>query len=381
MSENDRGPVRVLHALVRLGSGGVEQRRLTLARGLPKQEYEQVVICTDSFGGLPEEFEKSGCKVLEIDQHRRIFDPKPYCQLLKVIKDFNPHIIHGAVYEGVALAAISGSLGRVPVIIGEETSQPSNRSWKGNALYRMFAGLCHHMVGVSPAVVDYLTKTIFLPSDKVTLINNGVAEKAPISVDKVQSMRLEFGFPSGSFIIGTVGRVLDDDKRISDLIRALAIISKSNSSVYLLIVGSGPDEAALKRLAQDFGVAHNVVFAGYQANPRPFYQLMDVFSLASSMEAFGLVLVEAMFAELPVVATRVGGIPSIVEEGNTGYLVPPFQPEALADAILSLIDDHSLRRSMGKRGRKRALEHFSADRYVRDVDALYKRLLIERNVL
>jgi len=373
--------IRVLHCLYRVGSGGVEQRRLSMIKKLDPAVYEQRLICFESIGELENQFVEAGCSVELVGDFKSILDPFPYYNAMKIVQQFKPHIIHGAVFEGVALAAVSGLLGRVPVVIGEETSDPSNRSWKGNSLYRIFAGLCHHMVGVSSAAVDYLTDTARLPPRKVTLINNGVSEKMPVSSDEVQRIRSALGFPSDSFIIGTVGRVLDDHKRISDMIRALALISKTKPNVYLLVVGSGPDESALKRLAKDLGIERNVCFAGYQANPQPFYQMMELFALASAREAFGLVLVEAMFAELPVVATRVGGIPSIVEEGSTGCLVHPSQPAELAASIVNLIDNPSLRQSMGKRGRQRALEHFSADRYIQDVDAFYRRLLAERKVL
>lgn len=119
-------------------------------------------------------------------------------------------------------------------------------------------------------------------------------------------------------------------------------------------------------------------FVGYQANPQPYYALMDVFALASASEAFGLVLVEAMFAGLPVVATRVGGIPTVVAEGETGLLVDPGDPLALANALLKLERSRSLRHDMGAKGRIRALTRFSAERYVADVDRLYQKLASQR---
>ena len=105
---------------------------------------------------------------------------------------------------------------------------------------------------------------------------------------------------------------------------------------------------------------------------------MDVFALASAHEAFGLVLVEAMFAECPVVATRVGGIPAVVSDGDTGFLVAPMAPQALADRLLRLLEDPALRVAMGKSGLARAREKFSAERYVREFDELYQRLAKER---
>ena len=175
-------------------------------------------------------------------------------------------------------------------------------------------------------------------------------------------------------MIGTVGRLDDIHKRVSDLIRAIAIICQSNSNVHLIIVGGGADEEMLRQLASEQGVAQRVHFLGYQANPRPYYALMDVFAIASASEAFGLVLVEAMFAGLPVVATRVGEIPSVVDEGETGLLVERGQPREIADAILALEGSPDLRRAMGHKGRAKALAEFREDRYVQNVGELYQKL-------
>jgi len=373
--------VRVLHCLETIGSGGVEQRRLSLIKGLDATQYEQRVVCTQAIRGLPSEFERAGCRITQVGVFRSITDRAPYRAALEVVRSYQPDIIHGAVYEGVALAAVAGRLGKVPIIIGEETSDPRNRSWKGDLLYWALASLCHHMVGVSSSATGYLLQTIKLPRRKVTLIENGVSQKLRASETTVKALRKKFDLPIGGLVIGTVSRLIDDPKRVSDLIRAMSMVVSEHPEAWLLVVGAGPDEGALKALANDLGLSDHVRFVGYQADPQPFYQVMDVFALASAHEGFGLVLVEAMFAELPVIATRVGGIPNIVQESETGYLVEPFQPVNLANFILRLADDPTLRHSMGLKGRARALAQFSAERYVGDVDALYQRLLAERRVI
>lgn len=370
--------IKILHCLFRVGSGGVEQRRLSLARHLDSSRYEQKLICTDAWGGLPEAFKNYGCDIVDIGQIRHIADYKVYRNALHLIKDWRPDIIHGAVYEGVAIAAISGRLGGVPIIVGEETSDPTNRRWTGHALYRILAGLTHHMVAVSPVVREYLVQSLRIPAEKVSQINNGVAERSPVVDGAIEEIRSRFGLCSGNFVIGTVGRLVDPYKRVSDLIRALAVLhQKGASHTRLVVVGDGPDRNSLSDLAASLGVSESVMFAGYQEDPQPFYGVMDVFALASASEAFGLVLVEAMFAGLPVIATRVGGIPTVVEDGRTGVLVPPLAPERLAEAILMLANDETVCRDMGARGRERARAEFSAERYVSDVDRLYQRLLAQ----
>lgn len=368
------GKLRVLHCLQTVGSGGVEQRRLTLARQLDVTRYEQAIVCTQAIGGLPPQFAEVDCPIHAVGVFSNIYDLGPYRRALNIVRKYRPHIIHGAVYEGVALAAVAGRLGRVPIIVGEETSDPSSRRWKGHVLYRLLASMTHRMVAVSPAVREYLVNKIHLPDKHVTLINNGVCRPALATDSQVQEVRAAHGLSSSHFIIGTVGRLFDDHKRVSDIIRALPQVLMECPAARLLVVGGGPDEAILRTLAGELGVADQVCFAGYQSNPQPYYAVMDVFALASAREAFGLVLVEAMFSGLPVVATRVGGIPTVVQDGETGLLIDVGQPHAIAEALLSLARDGRLRRVMGRNGETRAVSHFSAARYVREVDELYRNL-------
>lgn len=372
------GKLRILHCLETVGSGGVEQLKLIKARRLDKSRYEQLLICTQALGALPSQFAAAGCPVHEIGVFRGIFDRERYARALAVVRDFRPHIIHGAVYEGVAVAALAGRWAGVPVILGEETSDPVNRRWSGHLLYRGLAALTHHMVAVSPAVHDYLLSGIKLPSNKVTLVNNGVAEPAGATAEQKRHVREELGIQPGDFIIGSCGRLLDEHKRFSDLIPAFARVRQQFPNAKLLIVGEGPDEAMLRGLASQLGVSDHVLFAGYQGDTRPYYEIMDIFALASAHEAFGLVLVEAMFAGLPVVATRVGGIPTVVKQGETGFLVEPKAPAELAKRLLDLISNPSQRQSMGEMGLMRARAEFGAERYVRQFDELYQRLAAKR---
>lgn len=367
--------IKILRSLVRIGSGGVEQCHLNLAQGLDPSRYEQRLICTDVFGGLPEIFFNAGCRVDVLGPLRHIADVAPYRNALKIIRDWKPDIIHGAVFEGVAIAAVAGRLGGVPIIVGEETSDPQNRRWKGHLLYRLLAGMTHHMVAVSPAVQDYLVNRIKLPAGKVTLITNGVAEPLPASSERIDEVRTALGIRHDDFVIGSCGRLDDQHKRFSDLIHALALVRLECLNAKLLIVGNGSDEAMLRALAAQLGVTDQVIFAGYQVDTRPYYEVMDIFALASAHEAFGLVLVEAMYARLPVVATRVGGIPGVVLEGETGYLVQPLDPPALARQLVTLRNDVALSQKMGLSGLDRARNEFGSKRYVNEFDDLYKRLV------
>ena len=198
---------------------------------------------------------------------------------------------------------------------------------------------------------------------------------------RVTALRKELDIPCEAFVIGTVGRLQDPCKRTSDIIRALPKVLDSIPEAQLLIVGSGPDEGMLRALAAKLGVTEKVVFAGYQAEPRPYYELMSVFVLASANEAFGLVLVEAMLSELPVVATRVGGILTVVQEGKTGLLVEPEKPDKIASKIIELAREPELRFKMGRAGKARARAEFSSERYVAEVEKMYLDLARARALI
>lgn len=370
--------IRVAHCLQTIWSGGVERRRLSLARSLAREEYEQIIICTEAKGDMRNRFEDAGCRVHEIGQFRIPLDPGRIVKALPLLRGFRPHIAHGAVFEGTSTAAIAGRLARVPIVIGEETSDPQNRGPMGHALFRLLAELTDCTVAVSPAVREYLTQTLRIPEKKAVLITNGIAEPAAADPGRVSDIRSGLGLRSGDLLVGAVGRVLDDHKRFSDLITALAQVRRARPDTHLVIVGDGPDRAALEQQAAALDIGAFVHFAGYQGDTRPWFEAMDVFAHVAAREAFGLVLVEAMFAARPVLATRVGGMPGIVDEGVTGTLVAPKRPDLIAAELGALLDAPERRRAMGSAGLARARAHFHVDRYVGEVEALYQSLFARK---
>lgn len=370
--------IRVAHCLETVGSGGVEQTRLTLASHLPADRYEQILICTKAIGALPDQIRAAGCPIVPVGVLRYPLDPRSHRRAYQALRQFRPHIVHGAVFEGISLATLAGRLARVPVVLTEETSDPDNqpRSWRGTALYRMLTALGDKAIAVSPATQRYLVQTLGLPADKVVTVLNGVTDPPPPSLADIAHVRASMtGWSPNQLVLGCVGRLLDSHKRFSDAIRALPGIRAAGIDARLLIVGEGPDQDMLAALAEELGVTALVFFAGYQGDTRPYFGAMDILVHPPATEAFGLVLAEAMFARLPVVATRVGGIPDVVADGETALLVSPGQPEALAEAIIRLARDPAERATMGEAGLARARAKFGADRYAQTIDKLYTEVL------
>jgi glycosyltransferase involved in cell wall biosynthesis len=367
-----------MHCIEALWSGGVEQMKLVEAKGLDRNRYEQAIICTKATGALPQRFADAGCTVHEIGEFRRIDDAERYRNAFRFVKEFRPHIIHGAVFEGVAIAALVGRAAGVPVIIGEEITEPRNRRWRGHLLFRALASLTHHMVAVSPQVEDYLVGRLKLPQKKVTLINNGIYEPQPASQEQKLVVRDRHGIQPEDFIVGCCCRLSEIDKRVSDLIKAFAMVCSERPNAKLLLVGDGPDAEGLRELAISLGIAEKVLFPGYIGDTRPYFEIMDVFALASAFEGLPVALLEAMYAGIPVVATEVGGIPTAVVDQVTGFLVAPNAPAELASKIARLADDAGLRNAMGEAALARAKSDFSAERCVSQFDRLYQRLVRSR---
>ena len=370
-------PIRVMHILPWLLAGGVERRRLHLARHLDGDCFEQRVICLNAKDAIIEDFDEESVKVTKLPS-RGEWSPLDLAGIQRVareIREWQPDIVHGAVFEGVSMAALAGRLAEAPLIIVEETGDDSVRSWRGNLVMAAMTRLADACVGVSKSVGDYLRSTLRIDSSRVFQIDNGVCEFERSSPKRSRQLRSEWGIPEEAFVIGSLGRILNSQKRFTDLVEAFSLIADDVPESYLLIVGSGDDLEMLKSLVADKGLDGRVVFTGYQHDVEDFYGMMDVFALLSVHESFGLVVAEAMFCKLPVLATRVGGMQYSVQDGKTGILVDSLAPRQAADAIRKLHSSPELREQMGRAGRERAERNYGAKRYAQDVREMYLELL------
>lgn len=361
-----------------IASGGVEQRRLLLAKWFDPNQYTLKIICTNAIGEIPKELEKLGVEVIEVGGFKHPFHLSKHKRVLNILKEFRPHIFHGATFEGFSMAAIGGLLGKVPIVILEETSDPKNRSMKANFLLRQFVKFSDSIVAISPNVKCYLIHKAKIPFQKIRLITNGVQIPREVLFEELNEIRIQQYLKITDFVVGFVGRLFDDHKRVSDLIKAILRIK--DPSIKLLIVGDGKDREELENLIDNLAIQERVIFVGYQSDPSAFYEIMDVLCVPSSREGFGLVAAEAMLHKLPVIATKVGGLQDIVEDHETGFLIPPYSPQMIADKIQYLIDHPKTRKKMGEKGYQRAMENYTAERYCKEVEDLYLELLKKKGI-
>lgn len=372
--------IRVLHIMSTVTGGGVERRRLSLAKAFKGSNFQMKLVGTFKSGAIAEQIEENGVEIIEVGDFNGPFHWEKHRKIQKIIDDFQPHIIHGAVYEGVTMAAINGFIKKVPVVILEETSDPQNRSAKADFLLRIFSWTADRFIAIAPNVADYLINTAKIDSKKVITINNGVEIPREVSSEEIIKLRNQYHITPTDFIIGTVGRLFDDHKKITDIIAAIKMVQNVDN-LKLLVVGSGRDEELIKQKAIDLGVQDKVIFTGYQFDTAPFYKLMNVFCIASQREGFGLVAAEAMLHRLPVIATKVGGLQNVVVHDETGILINPNQPKDIALAINKLYNDPQLLDSFAEKGFKRAMDNYTEERYVKEVINLYSELLKSKNIV
>jgi glycosyltransferase involved in cell wall biosynthesis len=219
-----------------------------------------------------------------------------------------------------------------------------------------------------------------IPHSEVRVVYNAVEiERFDPSLPP-RAARRRLGLPETEILIGTVGRMQPWKGHHLFLQMAHQVSERLPDAGFLIVGGrvfaaDADYEQQLRRLAAELGIAERVVFAGQQADVAPWFAAMDIFVHCSSAEPFGRVVVEAMAAGRPVVAFADGGVPEIVVEGETGYLVPPGSVEHLAAAVTALTADPALRAQMGQAGRRRVETTFSPQVHVRQIEAIYDEIL------
>ena len=369
------GQYRILHTLGWVTQGGVERLRASTAEHLNDQRFQHHLICQVAEDPLLGVLTSHGWKVYEIGAARHILDFSWFLRAWKVSRTIRPHLVHGAVFEGCALATFLGIVHPATKVVLEEQSDGRHRSWRGRALLKAFSFLADKHIGVAPQIVQYLRDDVRVQAKKLVLLNNAVPQHPTPSAEKMEELRESLSLTPNDFVLGSVGRLNDDHKRFSDLIGAMGGLDRRLSDIKLLIVGGGEDEEMLRDLAEELSVNERVIFTGFRPDVRELVHIMDAFALVSSGEALPLALIEAMHSGVATIATDVGGNRYVLDQGRVGIVIPPNNPSELQRSIERLYTDFELRERLGTEGQKRAIMKFSLDNYLCDLAALWEDLL------
>ena len=394
----DRGNgrrIRVLRVIARLNMGGPALHVTYLARGLAARGYDTTLVAGDV--GRGEESmafvaERAGVEVVRLQGLSRevspLRDALAAWRVARIIRRVRPDVVHTHTAKAGAIgrvAAVLAGPGRRPVVVHTFHGHVL-RGYFGSAgtlLFRaietVLARVTDRLVAVSPEVRDELVGLHVAPSRKFTVVRLGIELEPRVRFDgDAAEVRRRHGIPAEKFVVGWFGR-MPAVKRTDDLLTMLAGVRERGVDALLLLVGDGDDRERLEQRAHDLGLARSCLFVGYQEDVAPWYAVCDTVCLTSASEGTPVTIIEALAAGRPVVATRVGGVPDVVDEGETGFLVRPRDTHALAERLEILARDPERRIAMGAAGRERTLERYAVDRLVDDVDALYRDLLAARS--
>jgi len=368
--------MKVLHLINTLSTGGAEMHLLTLCRYLKRQNVEIVVVClrehVKDSRSLRLDFEEEAIRVINLHADSR-YDSLFLGRIARVMREERPDILH----THLPRADFAGAFARVfhPGLVWVcSVHAIYSEDWSGRWSLPLFDLLWRRadvMVCISHAVREWLVGR-GVPPDKARVIHYGI-EPAKFSEPRV-NLREQWGLNDNA-VVGSIGR-LELRKGHDLLIQAMPELCMRVPSARLLIAGHDPRGygATLRRLIDRLGLEEKVRLVGFQNDVVSFLNALDVFAFASSSEGFGQVLVEAMAAAKPVVASKISPLTEIAVDGNTGLLVEPGDPTAFADAIMSLLKNPIERERMGLRGRERVKKFFTAERMARQTLALYEEM-------
>jgi len=386
------GPWRYVHSLLRLID--LEEFEVCLFCGLtgqydPRSSVTVITIPPPAVATVPRDRRQSvlagvlrnGIRI--VPSAARLWRGT-YDQARSLAREFSSQdlsLLHTQC-TGCEESPIAARLAGIPAVVGTFHVAPnvdvsgSRESLRYRAIEYVSNRCLTRCIGVSVATGDsWISRTRLAPS-RVSTIHNGVDPLVFTRSMAKSAARQRLGITDDEQpVIGAIGR-LDPVKGFDYLITAVEQLSKTLSRPFvLLIAGDGPSRQVLADQISRAGLNTHVMLLGYQSDVQLIYDALDIAVVSSLCEALPYSLLEAMSNELPVVATSVGGIPEVVVPGETGFLAPPRDPQALANALRPLLESAELRTRLGKAGRERVMKHFTEEECVRKTIDVYREML------
>jgi glycosyltransferase involved in cell wall biosynthesis len=363
----------VVHVLASLRPGGAERVATDLLTRLDRDRFAPAALLLYPAEGGPLEVRLAheGIPVASIEKGRAGFDPRVPVRLLRELHCRRPDVVHTHGYPlGYVLPAWLASRRSVGVHTVHTLASRETRPGPSRALHRIGLRAGVRAVSVSEAVARSVRETYGVTG---LVIRNGVdlARFATPAVERA-AWRGANGFEDGDLIVATAAR-LEDEKGPLDLLDAFARVAAEEPRARLAWAGAGRRHGEVVAAARRLGLAERVRLLGQRDDVPDLLHAADVFALASHYEGLGLALVEAAAAGLPAVATRVGGVPEVVRDGDSGVLVPAADPAAFAAALGAMLADPGRRARMAGRARE-AARGFALQPMVQAYETLYEQL-------
>jgi len=375
--------VHVCFVVNNLNVGGLEKVVLNLINHIDRDQFDLSLVCVDGHG---REFKQvalddDACLVLDKSQSRRTplgtFDPMTLWRMNTFFTKRNVDVVHAHNMGPLVYGGLSAHLGlRRPTVVYTEHNQFYSASKKARCKFTFYIRLADHVVAVSHDLRRTLAHRVH-PGGPIRVIHNGI-DGSRFALADGAAVRAELGVRSHEILIGT-GVVLSEQKGLEYMLDAARLVIDKEPRARFVLAGDGPLRERLQRKAFEYSLGDRFLFLGYRSDMQRLVSAFDVYALSSLWEGLPLALLEALAMGKPIVATRVGGNPEIVEDGVHGWIVPPRDPEALADALLKTCRDDAFRKSVRSVNRARFEQDFSLQSMVRAHEKLYVDVVGQRS--
>ena len=356
--------MQVVHSLQR---GGSERLACDLARSLDPTAVQSSVCAIDVTGPMADELARAGVPFHVMGREPRL-DWRLLPRLHRLFRTTGVDVVQTHHLTQLIYAAIAARLvGASVVHVEHEYFSLASRRRK--QLLRVLGLLCHRVVAVGEEIGLFLSQHVGLPASRIVVITNGVDLKRYSPIPRLP--RSALALPLTGPLIGHVGR-LDPLKDQASLVQAFRMVIDEHPDAHLVLVGEGPVRCQLEQLAAALGIRDRVLLLGSRGDVADLLPHFQVFAMASLAEGLPLSVLEAMASARPVVATGVGDIPGVVQDGITGLLVPARRPQALAAALAGLLAAPERAQALGRAGRVTVELRFAFSSTVQQYQALYE---------
>ncbi len=376
--------IRCLLLVTGLAYGGAETQVMHIAIRLRRRGWTVQLVSLMPPRAYVEELGAAGIPVFSLGIRRKVPDPRPVLRLARFIREWRPHIVHSQMVHANLAARFSRLIAPMPVLICT-AHNIDERGRKGSGrlreiTYRLTDPLSDLTTQICWAGLERYVRVGAVPHHKIRYVPNGVdTARFKPDLEARLGLRKELNV-EGSFVWLAVGR-LDLQKDYSNLLRAFAKVRGAKPEALLLIAGDGPLRPALEGLARTLGVDERIHFLGIRRDVPELMNAADAYVMSSAWEGMPMVLLEASATGLPIVATDTGGNREIVLDGKSGFLVPPKDSEALAQAMIRMMAlSPDERRTLGQAGREYVVRSYDIERVVDLWEDLYMEFLNKKGV-
>ncbi|BAN36758.1 group 1 glycosyl transferase [Sulfuricella denitrificans skB26] len=375
-----RAPL-IAHVVQHFGMGGLENGVVNLLNHMPADRYRHAVVCLDGYTDFRHRLQRDDVQFFAL--HKRPGkDLGLYGRLFRLLRELRPDLLHTrnlSTLEGQFVAAAAGVRARVHGEHGRDVFDLQGKNRKYNLLRKLARPLVHQYIAVSKDLANWLENTVGAAPQRITQIYNGVDSLHFHPRQDERTLIGPDGFMSGSeLLIGSVGRmaeVKDYPNLVRAFLRLLSDQPESRKRLRLVIVGEGDSRVECLDLLRTAGAEHLAWLPGERSDVAEIMRALDIFVLPSLGEGISNTILEAMASGLPVVATRVGGNPELVEHDRTGKLVPAGDSAALAQALHSYAQDSVQVKTHGQTAREKIDSRFSMEAMLANYLSVYDRAL------